>query len=92
MALTQRFVHMEAMGSWNSACTEIEWRLHMAQSLQHKYAEDSSPNLPFQMTVGEQGNFGTGLVFRVRAKTTSHLLFNTLSSLSFPSCLLSAPA
>ena len=64
----------------------------MAQSLQHKYAEDSSPNLPFQMTVGEQGNFGTGLVFRVRAKTTSHLLFNTLSSLSFPSCLLSAPA
>ena len=91
MVLTQRFVHKEAMGSWTSAFTEVEWRLHMAQSLQHKYAEDSNPVLLFQMTAGEQDTFGTGLVFRVRVKTASHLLFNTLSSLSFPSCRPSAP-
>jgi hypothetical protein len=90
MSLIQRFVHREAMVSWTSACTEVEWRLHMAESPQHKYAEDSSPALPFLMTAGKQGPFGTGLVFRVRVKTTPHLLFNTLWSLSFSSCLLSA--
>ena len=52
MALTLMFVHREAMGSWNSVCTEVECGLYKAESPQHKYAEDSSPGLFFQRRAG----------------------------------------